>query len=103
MLFEVKGRQPYATSKNTLWELARSALRVVLEGVMREELDALIGVGCGESSPSAKGIGMGSTSAVWEPPQGGSKTCRCREIARANSIPRCSSAMVAMNHRWLRA
>ncbi len=34
-----------------LRELARGAIRVVLEDVMREELDALIGVGWGESSP----------------------------------------------------
>jgi transposase-like protein len=33
-----------------LRELARGAIRVVLEDVMREELDALIGVGWGESS-----------------------------------------------------
>jgi hypothetical protein len=33
-----------------LRELARGAIRIVLEGVMREELDALIGVGWGESS-----------------------------------------------------
>ena len=38
-----------------LRELARGAIRVVLEGVMREELDALIGVGWGESSPKRKG------------------------------------------------
>jgi hypothetical protein len=31
-------------------ELARDAIGVVLEDVMREELDALIGVGWGESS-----------------------------------------------------
>jgi transposase-like protein len=34
----------------SLRELARDAIRVVLEDVMREELDALIGVGWGESS-----------------------------------------------------
>jgi hypothetical protein len=33
-----------------LRDLARGAIRVVLEEVMREELDALIGVGWGESS-----------------------------------------------------
>ena len=38
-----------------LREQARSAIRIVLEGVMREELDALIGVGWGESSPKRKG------------------------------------------------
>lgn len=41
-------------------ELARAGLRVVLEGVMREELDALIGVAWGESSPSRKGYRNGS-------------------------------------------
>ncbi len=38
-----------------LRELARSSIRVVLEDVMHEELDALIGVGWGECSPKRKG------------------------------------------------
>ena len=38
-----------------LRELARGAIRVVLEGVMREELDALLAVGWGECSPKRKG------------------------------------------------
>ena len=42
-----------------LRELARSAIRIVLERVMREELDALIGVGWGESSPNRKGYRNG--------------------------------------------
>ena len=42
-----------------LRELARGAIRIVLEGVMREELDALIGVGWGESSPKRKGYRNG--------------------------------------------
>jgi hypothetical protein len=32
------------------------AIRIVLEGVMREELDALIGVGWGESSRQQRGL-----------------------------------------------
>jgi transposase-like protein len=40
--------------------LARGAIRLVLEDVMREELDALIGVGWGESSPKRKGYRNGS-------------------------------------------
>jgi hypothetical protein len=36
------------TFRQYLRELAHSAIRVVLEDVMREELDALIGVGWGE-------------------------------------------------------
>lgn len=42
-----------------LRDLARRAVRVVLEDVMREELDALIGVGWGESSPKRKGYRNG--------------------------------------------
>jgi transposase-like protein len=38
------------TFRQYLRELARGAIRVVVEDVMREELDALIGVGWGESS-----------------------------------------------------
>lgn len=41
-------------------ELARAGLRMVLEGVMREELDALIGAAWRESSPSRKGYRNGS-------------------------------------------
>jgi putative transposase len=43
-----------------LRELARAAIRVVLEGVMREELDALIGADWGESNPKRKGYRNGS-------------------------------------------
>ncbi len=43
-----------------LRDLARAAIRVVLEGLMHEELDALIGVGWGESSPNRKGYRNGS-------------------------------------------
>jgi transposase-like protein len=39
--------------------LVRSAIRVVVEDVMREELDALIGVRCGECSPKSKGYRNG--------------------------------------------
>ncbi len=43
-----------------LRELARGGIRVVLEGVMREELATLIGVAWGESSPKRKGYRNGS-------------------------------------------
>jgi putative transposase len=42
-----------------LRDLARVAMRVMLEDVMREELDVLIGVGWGESSPERKGYRNG--------------------------------------------
>jgi hypothetical protein len=47
------------TFQQYLRELARAAIRVVLEGVMRQELDALIGVGWGECSPKRKGYRNG--------------------------------------------
>ena len=47
------------TFQQYLRELARSAIHVVLEGVMREELDALIGVGWGECSPKRQGYRNG--------------------------------------------
>ncbi len=48
------------TFQQYLRELARGAIRVVLEAVMREELDALIGVGWGECNPKRKGYRNGS-------------------------------------------
>jgi putative transposase len=47
------------TFRQYLRELARGAIRVVMEDVMREELDALIGVGWGECSPKRKGYRNG--------------------------------------------
>jgi putative transposase len=47
------------TFQQYLRELARGAIRVVVEDVMREELDALIGVRWGESSPKRKGYRNG--------------------------------------------
>src|SRR5438874_10071782 len=47
------------TFRQYLRELARGAIRVVVEDVMREELDALLGVGWGECSPKRKGYRNG--------------------------------------------
>jgi|SRR5690348_7806837 len=47
------------TFQQYLRELARGSIRVVLETVMCEELDALIGVGWGECSPKRKGYRNG--------------------------------------------
>ena len=47
------------TFREYLRELARDAIRVVMEDVMREELDAVIGVGWGERSPKRKGYRNG--------------------------------------------
>ena len=67
---------------------------------MREELDALIGVGWGESSPGAKAIATGLHPRAFSLRLVGSRTCRFREIGRASFIPRSSSATVAMNPKW---
>src|SRR5437660_322367 len=47
------------TFRQYLRELARDAIRVVVEDVMCEELEALIGVGWGQSSPKRKGYRNG--------------------------------------------
>ena len=43
-----------------LRRLAQSAVRTVIEAVMREELDALIGAACGESTPKRNGYRNGT-------------------------------------------
>jgi putative transposase len=48
------------TFQQFLRELARNGIRVVVEEVMREELDVLIGVGWGACSPKRKGSRNGS-------------------------------------------
>ena len=82
-----------------LRELARAAIRVVVEDVMREELDAVIGVGWGERGPNRKGYRNGYYTRDLSLRLVGSKTYRFREIVRASFILRCSSAIAAMNHR----
>ncbi len=79
-----------------LRELARAAIRVVLEGVMREELDVLIGVGWGECSPKRKGYRNGSYT------RDGSDRGdqRPKTTAKASSTPRSSTATAALNPRW---
>ncbi len=56
-----------------LRELARGAIRILLEGVMREELDALIGAAWGKVVPSAKAIETAPTNAIWSLPLAGSR------------------------------
>src|SRR5207247_2641079 len=51
------------TFRQYLRELARGAIRVVLEGVMREELDALIGVAGERAALIARDIAMVSPGA----------------------------------------
>ena len=83
-----------------LRELARGAIRVVLEEVMREEFDALIGVGWGESSPKRKGYRNGFYTRDLVTSSGRIEDFRCPEIAKASSTRRSLSATVAMNRKW---
>lgn len=86
-----------------LRELARSAIRVVLESVMREELDALIGVGWGESSRQQQGLSQRLLHPrAFSQRRDPLRSCRCPEIARVSSTRRSLSAIAAMNRRWPR-
>jgi hypothetical protein len=54
------------TFQQFLRELARGAIRIVLEAVMREELDALIVRLLGARAvPSARGIATATTNVIW--------------------------------------
>jgi hypothetical protein len=77
--------------------LAQSAVRTVLELVMREELDAFIGVAWGSVVPNAKAIATAPIRAIWPRRLVGSKISRYPEIVKATSIPRRLNATVAMN------
>src|SRR5258706_5164788 len=57
-----------------LRELVRGAIRIVLEDVTREELDALIGMKWGESIPKRKGFRTALTPAIWLRPLVGSRS-----------------------------
>ena len=48
-----------------LRRLAVSAVQVLLEQVMREELEQCIGASWGECTPPAVGTAMGPTPAIW--------------------------------------
>lgn len=91
------------TFQQFLRELARSAIRVVLEGVMREALDALIGVGWGECSPSVRGIVTAPTAVIWSRRRVGLRRSRFPETGRGSSTPRSSTATAVTNPRWRKA
>jgi putative transposase len=57
-----------------LRRLAQSAVRIVIETVMREELDAFIGAAWGESSPKRKGLNQGEVIGVVKDKKPGLRT-----------------------------
>jgi putative transposase len=80
-----------------LRRLAQSAVRIVIETVMREELDAFIGAAWGESSPKRKGYRNGTYTRDLVTSTGRLEQIKCPEIGKASSTPRSLSAIVAMN------
>lgn len=78
--------------------LAQSAVRIVIETVMREELDQFIGAAWGECSPKRKGYRSGPLQArVFRHRLVGLRRSTCPETARVNSTRRRLNATDAMN------
>ena len=72
-----------------LRELARAGIRIVLEGVMREELDAALRCEVGREQPrAAKASASAPPHAIWSRALAAWRTCACHEIARASSTRR---------------
>jgi hypothetical protein len=83
-----------------LRNLAVSAMRVVIEEVMREERCRSAWVPHGENSlRRGKDIAMEPTPEIWRRHRVPSKTSKFPEIEREISIPRSLTATVATNHR----
>jgi hypothetical protein len=85
------------TFQQYLRELARGAIRVVLEAVMCEELDTLIGVGWGDAALSAKDTATASTAVIWSPLPVGLRISKCPETGKATSILKCLTGIAATN------
>jgi putative transposase len=87
-----------------LRKLARGDIRIVLEEVMREEVDALIGVGWGECSRQQPRLSQWLLPArprhvYWS--DRGSE--RQKTIVKGGSTPKCSIAPAETRHRLQRA
>src|SRR5689334_7866792 len=83
--------------------LAVSAVQVLLEQVMREELEQRLGASWGECTPTRRGYRNGSYTRDLVTPTGRIEDLRCPETASAPFIRRCLSDIVAMNRRWQRS
>ena len=77
--------------------LAQSAVRTVLELVMREELDAFIGAAWGECSPTRKGYRNGTYTRNLATATGRLEVSTYPETAKASSIRRSLTAIVALS------
>ena len=77
--------------------LAQSAVRTVIEFVMREELDAVIGAAWGECTPKRKGYRNGYYKRDLITSSGRIEDMNVPGIVKGSSIPRRSSATAALN------
>src|SRR6266704_6489360 len=85
-----------------LRRLAVSAVQVLIEQVMREELEQCIGASWGECTPTRRGYRNGSYTRDLVTPPGALRTSTSPETGPERFIRRCLSAMLAMNPRWLK-
>jgi len=85
--------------RQRLRALAVSAVRVLIEQVMREELDECVGAEWGECTPDGKATAMATTSVISSPAQGVSRIFPCPEIARGNFRHKSLSDIVGMNRK----
>ena len=80
------------TFRQYLRELARGAIRVVLEDVMRSSVwDGA------RAAPSVKAIATASTAVIWSLLPVGLRISKCPETVKATSIPKCLTVIVATN------
>ena len=78
--------------------LAQSAVRTVLELVMREELDAFIGAAWGECNPKRRGYRNGTyTRESSDSDRSARGDHRAKTIGKVSSIPRPLNETFAMN------
>ena len=80
-----------------LRDLAQSAVRTVLELVLREELDAFIGAAWGECSPKRRGYRNGSYTRDLATSTGRLEDINVPRIGKVSSILRPLNVTSAMN------
>jgi putative transposase len=85
-----------------LRRLAVSAVQVLIEQVMREELEQCIGASWGECTPTRRGYRNGSYTRDLVTPTGRIEDLKVPRDREGSFTARCSSATSAMSRRWLK-
>src|SRR5260370_42583235 len=85
-----------------LRHLAVSAVQVLIEQVMREELEQCIGASWGECTPTRRGYRNGSYTRDLVTPPCALRISTSPEIGKGRFTARCSRATSATNQRWLK-